>query len=49
MMTFVLQNDCSPLNGARFGGYLDVVKTLYIYLHSEDTIYLHGHVDVVQT
>ena len=28
MMTIVLQNGCSPLYGASFGGRLDVVKTL---------------------
>ena len=28
MMTIVLQNGCSPLYGASFGGHLDVVKTL---------------------
>ncbi|KAL5509635.1 hypothetical protein EMCRGX_G005035 [Ephydatia muelleri] len=28
MMTFVLQNGCSPLYAASFGGHLDVVKTL---------------------
>ena len=28
MMTFVLQDGCSPLYGASFGGHLDVVKTL---------------------
>ena len=28
MMTFVLQNGCSPLYGASFDGHLDVVKTL---------------------
>ena len=28
MMTFVLQDGCSPLYGASFDGHLDVVKTL---------------------
>ena len=28
MMTIVLQNGCSPLYGASFGGHFDVVKTL---------------------
>ena len=28
MMTFVLQNGCSPLYGASINGHLDVVKTL---------------------